>query len=766
MNFIKILKLFLSLTLMCFVFVTQAQNLQFSDVDAQELQLYYPTTAAYFHNIRLNDDYIDDFCLIQSSYRYLRCSFSKNGLLSQENYDVELKNIGWKDSYMMADINGDGYTDFCQLVYNWTQLECYTTSVKNRKISIDYAFTSDAGLPVGYIDGGWSGYRWLVDVNGDGRADFCRIVGSSKYALACLLMGDGGLTAYVYLGALPSYPIDAALYWFDSNGDGYPDLHGFFTNGDGVSQMVRMLNSGPKGTSFIRQSTGIIGLTEDERLGSVVANASGPDTAAFCYLQNKVNLRCVDMKEAVAGTMKDYFTPQNIDGVTGYADSRTWVDVNEDNFLDYCAVYQAGDGVRMSCWINNGFGVFKNSQSEPIDAGYAIASLGTKQRSGITDSRTWGNAGAYYKAYIRAPWGYSTPKLRVLQTSNDADPTCKSPLSASRSGLKKQVLTLPPPEPTVKTLYRYDERPPETTPEHGPGIFDIGFQPRGTNRDLLDHIDGGYRGDVSPLLTPAERIAVNSAYVPTSANGDFMDAHTLRYFQDTYRTYRNNPAAGLSNRQAVYVIQPPANTYSMRNAFIDVWAQGTSRGVRSQEFENAWDTFISPPILRGGISQEEWVVDGPVDPADIEFAIVYSIDPAFYDRPDRPRVTMADLRMETLRNPNFRARPGASTSATILRGVYPAQASPGQAIVIRAATRIGVDPVYAVNRRVRWPTAIRGVLSSARDALRFSCFGVASAEGSADPACETYTLSPGVDRRIRPVGEYSAADPCSVTDSH
>lgn len=67
MNFIKILKLFLSLTLMCFVFVTQAQNLQFSDVDAQELQLYYPTTATYFHNIRLNDDYIDDFCLIQSS---------------------------------------------------------------------------------------------------------------------------------------------------------------------------------------------------------------------------------------------------------------------------------------------------------------------------------------------------------------------------------------------------------------------------------------------------------------------------------------------------------------------------------------------------------------------------------------------------------------------------------------------------------------------------------------------------------------------------
>ena len=76
-----------------------------------------------------------------------------------------------------ADVNGDGKADFCREVGtrhsngSWGYISCLLAE-HNGFTSIEYKHDS-------YIDVGYdTRIRQFVDVNGDGKADFCRMVGS------------------------------------------------------------------------------------------------------------------------------------------------------------------------------------------------------------------------------------------------------------------------------------------------------------------------------------------------------------------------------------------------------------------------------------------------------------------------------------------------------------------------------------------------------------------------------------------------------------
>ncbi len=114
---------------------------------------------------------------------YLACSLS---IASSSTNDivVPIADWGYADRRWFADVNGDGRADFCRAVGDSSGEGSYLAC----SLSIASSSTNDTMVPI--ADWGYADRRWLVDVNGDGKADFCRAVGNSSGEdsyLACSL---------------------------------------------------------------------------------------------------------------------------------------------------------------------------------------------------------------------------------------------------------------------------------------------------------------------------------------------------------------------------------------------------------------------------------------------------------------------------------------------------------------------------------------------------------------------------------------------------
>src|SRR4051812_11453060 len=130
----------------------------------------------------------------------------------------------------LADVNGAGRADFCRFVGNLPNvfLACNLAKMTDDGFESDqYAFRSDPGIA---LDLGYPNLpRFLADVNGDGRADFCRFVGDPpNIFLACDLAKKS-----------PGVGFEADQYAFRSEpglslDPGYSNLPGFLAdvNGD------------------------------------------------------------------------------------------------------------------------------------------------------------------------------------------------------------------------------------------------------------------------------------------------------------------------------------------------------------------------------------------------------------------------------------------------------------------------------------------------------------------------------------------------------
>src|SRR5687768_10371583 len=73
---------------------------------------------------------------------------------------------------------------------------------------------------------GWA--RHWIDVNGDGRDDFCTLTGGSAETLRCHLSTANGFNAVEMAYSVGASTLGNALYWVDVNGDGRIDLCRFY----------------------------------------------------------------------------------------------------------------------------------------------------------------------------------------------------------------------------------------------------------------------------------------------------------------------------------------------------------------------------------------------------------------------------------------------------------------------------------------------------------------------------------------------------------
>jgi len=98
---------------------------------------------------------------------------------------VESAPLDWGDDHARAwvDFNGDGKADYCRLIGRDA----------DQRVSCTLSEGSQFGKTIVSDKIGWGeeGTRLWGDVNGDGKADFCRVIGKAEKALIACTLSNG-----------------------------------------------------------------------------------------------------------------------------------------------------------------------------------------------------------------------------------------------------------------------------------------------------------------------------------------------------------------------------------------------------------------------------------------------------------------------------------------------------------------------------------------------------------------------------------------------
>ena len=142
--------------------------------------------------------------------------------------------LGEPGNRWFADVDGDRRADFCRLIE--------TAPGASRRFEVRCLLSGSSGfageVSSGAVEPGLNGNRWLADVDGDGRADFCRLVplvepGRERLGLRCLLSTGVGFLREIEIGAL-DVGLEDARWFADVNGDRRADFCRFLSDETGV----------------------------------------------------------------------------------------------------------------------------------------------------------------------------------------------------------------------------------------------------------------------------------------------------------------------------------------------------------------------------------------------------------------------------------------------------------------------------------------------------------------------------------------------------
>ncbi|MDL1862573.1 hypothetical protein FBR04_16325 [Betaproteobacteria bacterium PRO7] len=190
--------------------------------------------------------------------------------------------IGWGDAEHargFADVNGDGFADYCRIV--GSTIRCIHGGPNG--FAGDFA---SHNIDVGYKEG-----AAFVDFNGDGKTDYCRVVGSSASAyVRCLLSAGSGWSTFVERpGEPPGEMTSPALDWGYSHARWWVDI-----NGDGLSDFCRAVGNDPnqsvsvlscrlsRGGSFGFSDVASEQISFGEQVGRSFCDANGDGINEYC----------------------------------------------------------------------------------------------------------------------------------------------------------------------------------------------------------------------------------------------------------------------------------------------------------------------------------------------------------------------------------------------------------------------------------------------------------------------------------------------------
>jgi hypothetical protein len=132
-----------------------------------------------------------------------------------------IRDWGYEAGRGKVDFNGDGHIDLCRVI-GTAYPNSYVLCSLSTGDSVEQLYAGQDVLSAS-IDWGYEAGRAWPDFNGDGKADYCRIRGvPGNYVATCLLSTGNGFGTEVNSPALdPGY--EDTRIWRDVNNDGKAD---------------------------------------------------------------------------------------------------------------------------------------------------------------------------------------------------------------------------------------------------------------------------------------------------------------------------------------------------------------------------------------------------------------------------------------------------------------------------------------------------------------------------------------------------------------
>ena len=142
-------------------------------------------TSTYQATADFNGDGASDSCIVSSADTKAACTVGlpPAGGTGGVNITYSTRvDPGWMAGRAWVDHNGDGKADYCRVV-DYTRLACtVSTAPTVPPTTVGYGQPLGEGFGATYysrnLDAGWDDTRTWRDANGDGKVDYCRITGN------------------------------------------------------------------------------------------------------------------------------------------------------------------------------------------------------------------------------------------------------------------------------------------------------------------------------------------------------------------------------------------------------------------------------------------------------------------------------------------------------------------------------------------------------------------------------------------------------------
>jgi hypothetical protein len=262
-----------------------------------------------------------------------------------EQEPVVTVNVG---TPLWGDVNGDRTADYCELTGTANHIDSQIRCTPSTRIGFGTPFSS------GVIDWGYSEGRALVDINNDGRSDYCRVVGlaPNNLKVRCDLSTGTGFGTSV-----ESVTIDVGLpdtrVWTHYTRDGFMDFCRVLSS----SQLACTVSQGTSfGTTYISPVIEV-----GEVAGRSWADVNYDATNDYCRIVGtspNQRIRC-ELSDNLAPTGWSGYI-ESAPGIdAGQEHGRAFVDFNGDGKADYCRLVGSTNLIdsRLRCTrsLGNGF---------------------------------------------------------------------------------------------------------------------------------------------------------------------------------------------------------------------------------------------------------------------------------------------------------------------------------------------------------------------------------------------------------------------------